>query len=44
MALLEVNDLRTYFATREGDVKAVDGVSFQVERGRTRFLYYRTLG
>jgi oligopeptide/dipeptide ABC transporter ATP-binding protein len=35
MALLEVNDLRTYFATREGDVKAVDGVSFQVERGRT---------
>jgi oligopeptide/dipeptide ABC transporter ATP-binding protein len=35
MALLEVNDLRTYFATREGDVKAVDGVSFHVERGRT---------
>jgi oligopeptide/dipeptide ABC transporter ATP-binding protein len=35
MALLEVNDLRTYFGTREGDVKAVDGVSFQVERGRT---------
>ena len=35
MALLEVRDLRTYFATREGDVKAVDGVSFSVERGHT---------
>ena len=35
MALLEVRDLQTYFATREGDVKAVDGVSFSVERGRT---------
>ncbi len=35
MPLLEVNDLRTYFATREGDVKAVDGVSFEVERGTT---------
>ena len=35
MALLEVNDLRTYFKTREGDVRAVDGVSFAVERGRT---------
>jgi oligopeptide/dipeptide ABC transporter ATP-binding protein len=35
MALLEVNDLRTYFGTREGDVRAVDGVSFSVEVGRT---------
>jgi len=35
MALLEVRDLRTYFATREGDVKAVDGVSFDVESGKT---------
>ena len=35
MALLEVNDLRTYFYTREGAVSAVDGVSFSVERGRT---------
>jgi peptide/nickel transport system ATP-binding protein len=33
--LLEVRGLRTYFATREGDVKAVDDVSFSVERGRT---------
>jgi oligopeptide/dipeptide ABC transporter ATP-binding protein len=35
MALLEVDDLRTYFATRSGDVHAVDGVSFAVERGKT---------
>jgi oligopeptide transport system ATP-binding protein len=35
MALLEVNDLRTHFFTREGAVQAVDGVSFAVERGRT---------
>jgi oligopeptide/dipeptide ABC transporter ATP-binding protein len=35
MALLEVDDLRTYFNTRSGDVHAVDGISFAVERGRT---------
>jgi oligopeptide transport system ATP-binding protein len=35
LALLEVDDLRTYFYTREGAVQAVDGVSFQVEIGRT---------
>jgi oligopeptide/dipeptide ABC transporter ATP-binding protein len=35
MPLLEVQDLRTYFSTREGDVKAVDGVSFDVDRGKT---------
>ncbi|HET7045214.1 MAG TPA: ABC transporter ATP-binding protein [Gaiellaceae bacterium] len=35
MALLEVEDLRTWFYTREGAVKAVDGVSFSVEKGRT---------
>jgi oligopeptide/dipeptide ABC transporter ATP-binding protein len=35
MPLLEVNDLRTYFYTREGAVRAVDGVSFSVEKGRT---------
>jgi oligopeptide transport system ATP-binding protein len=33
--LLEVNDLQTYFYTRDGIVKAVDGVSFYVERGET---------
>ncbi len=34
-ALLKVNDLRTYFYTRSGIVKAVDGVGFSVEKGRT---------
>ncbi len=31
--LLEVRDLRTYFFTEDGVVKAVDGVSFHVRRG-----------
>ena len=31
--LLEIKDLRTYFATRAGLVRAVDGVSFHLERG-----------
>ncbi|HET7572161.1 MAG TPA: ABC transporter ATP-binding protein [Gaiellaceae bacterium] len=35
MALLEVDDLRTYFGTRRGDVHAVDGVSFSVDKGKT---------
>src|SRR5438105_14558514 len=35
MALLEVNDLKTYFRTDDGIVKAVDGVSFSVDKGRT---------
>jgi peptide/nickel transport system ATP-binding protein len=34
-ALLEVRDLRTYFDTDRGLFKAVDGVSFKVDRGRT---------
>src|SRR6266542_1101127 len=35
LALLEVNDLRTSFHTDDGVVKAVDGVSFTVEKGQT---------
>ena len=34
-ALLEVRDLRTYFYTRRGVVKAVDGATFSVRRGET---------
>ena len=33
--LLEVKDLRTYFYTYEGVVKAVDGVSYELEEGET---------
>jgi len=35
MALLDVKDLKTYFRTDDGIVKAVDGVSFNVEKGKT---------
>jgi peptide/nickel transport system ATP-binding protein len=34
MALLEVRDLRTTFTTDDGPVGAVDGVSFEVDRGK----------
>ncbi len=35
MPLLEVTDLRTWFHTRNGVYRAVDGVSFSVEKGET---------
>jgi oligopeptide/dipeptide ABC transporter ATP-binding protein len=35
LALLEVEDLRTYFKTREGEVHAVDGISFTLEERKT---------
>ena len=34
-ALLAVDNLKTYFFTRQGLVKAVDGVSFALQRGET---------
>ena len=35
MALLEMQDLKTFFTTKRGVVKAVNGVSYKVEAGRT---------
>jgi len=35
MSLLEVNNLHTYFDTRGGVVKAVNGVTFSLEEGKT---------
>src|SRR5207253_3514837 len=33
--LLSVKDLRTYFETEDGTVKAVDGISFELKYGET---------
>jgi len=33
--LLSVENIRTYFTTEAGEAKAVDGVSFSIERGET---------
>src|SRR5215210_3033928 len=33
--ILSVKDLRTYFQTEDGDVKAVDGISFELVKGET---------
>jgi peptide/nickel transport system ATP-binding protein len=38
MALLEVKNLKTYFRTKRGYVKAVDDVSFQLEKGEAMGL------
>ncbi len=35
MALLEIKDLHTYFDTKRGLVKAVNGVSLSIEQGQT---------
>lgn len=35
MSLLEVKDLHTYFTTKKGTVKAVNGVSYSVDAGKT---------
>jgi oligopeptide/dipeptide ABC transporter ATP-binding protein len=35
VALLQVQDLRTSFFTPEGEIKAVDGLSFSLEEGKT---------
>lgn len=35
MSLLEVRNLHTYFETKRGLIKAVNGVTFSVEEGRT---------
>jgi peptide/nickel transport system ATP-binding protein len=34
-AFLDVRDLRVHFGTEDGLVKSVDGISFQLERGKT---------
>jgi peptide/nickel transport system ATP-binding protein len=36
--LLQVQDLKAYFSTMSGQVKAVDGVSFEVEKGKATGL------
>ena len=35
MPLLEIKDLHTFFRTKRGIVKAVNGVSYSVEAGKT---------
>lgn len=35
MALLELKDLHTFFTTKKGIIKAVNGVSYSVDEGHT---------
>ena len=35
MALLEARDLKKYFATKNGMLHAVDGITFQLDKGKT---------
>src|SRR5919107_6375033 len=34
-SILKVNNLKTYFQTEDGIVKAVDGISFELKKGET---------
>ena len=34
MALLELKNLKTFFATKRGTVKAVNGVSYSLDAGK----------
>lgn len=38
MALLEIKNLHTYFSTKRGLIKAVDGVDLKIEEGKTMGL------
>ncbi|NBR54163.1 MAG: ATP-binding cassette domain-containing protein, partial [Rhodobacteraceae bacterium] len=35
MSLLEINDLKVTFRTNDGPVNAVNGVSFNIDKGET---------
>ena len=37
-ALLEIRDLQTSFFTSDGEVRAVNGVTFSIEAGKTMGL------